>query len=122
MSRKPTVVAGGELGSNEIVVDGFQDSGSTSIPVDTHFTIQGTKKIYKVVGTTAPNKYGRAELRIEPPLVRNVTGFRLDTDNFFALTREYFMFRAFVEDAGLDYTVDAAGMYRLSPIRFRESL
>ena len=54
MSRKPTVVAGGNIGSNEIVVDGFQDSGATSVPVDTHFTIQGTKKIYKVVGTTAP--------------------------------------------------------------------
>ena len=122
ISRKPTIVANGSLGSNEIVVDGFQDSGSTSIPVNTHFTIQGFKKIYKVVGTTAPNKYGRAELRIEPPLVGNRTGFYLDTDNFNELGREYFMIRAFVEDAGLDYTIDAAGMYRLSPIRFRESL
>jgi len=122
ISRKPTIVGGGTKGSTEIVVDGFQDSGATSIPVDTYFTINGTKKIYKVVGTTAPNKYGRAELRIEPPLVDHRSNFRLDTDNFFSLRREYFMIRAFVEDTTIDYTVDAAGMYRLSAIRFRESI
>ena len=122
MSRRPVLIANAGVGSNEVVVDGFQDSATTTIPAGTHFTIQGQKKIYKVVQSGAADQYGRTELRIEPPLTQTLTNFYLDTDNFFQDKRDYFLIRAFLEDDFLDYTVTADDLYKLSTIKFRESI
>tara|TARA_Y100001973_G_scaffold105174_1_gene177366 strand:+ start:1805 stop:5005 length:3201 start_codon:yes stop_codon:yes gene_type:complete len=122
MSRRPVLIANAGVGSNEVVVDGFQDSATTTIPAGTHFTIQGQKKIYKVVQSGAADQYGRTELRIEPPLLTASTNFFLDTDNFLQDRRDYFLVRAFLEDDFLDYTVTADDLYKLSTIKFRESI
>ena len=122
MSRRPVLIANAGVGSNEVVVDGFQDSATTTIPAGTHFTIQGQKKIYKVVQSGAADQYGRTELRIEPPLISASTNFYLDTDNFSQTRRDFFLIRAFLEDDFLDYTVTADDLYKLSTIKFRESI
>lgn len=121
MSKKPEIIGGGSLGSSEILVDGHEEYG-TPIPVGTHFTIQGSKKIYQIVKNASVDQYGRAEYDIEPPLLIDASNFYLDTDRGSASGADHMRVRAFFIDDQLDYSVDAAGIYRFNAIKFRESL
>lgn len=122
MAKKPTVLSGGAIGSNEIVVDGFLENGSVP-SAGTLFRSGYGPKTYKIVsGPNTADQYGRAEFLIEPPLVENQTNKTLMTDDGYSENGYYFKPRVYIMDDSIDYRVDAAGLYRLSPIKFREAL
>ena len=69
---------------------------------------------------------------VEPPLVNNCAGFqvlsnsrKLHGDNqdgsLDAVRGKYFLVKVFLVDDTLDYTIDAAGYYRMS-FKFREAI
>ena len=122
VSERPEIISNGYIGDDRITVSGFSENQSTKIPKGTHFTIQGQKKVYKVVDSANADQYGRMEILIEPPLVTGVSGQYLDTDRGFKDGADYFQIRAYIMDDTVDYRIGADGLYRLSPIKFRESL
>ena len=122
MSKRPTISAQGELGSNQIVVDGFQNNGSVPT-AGTLFIVNGQSKVYKIVeAPSSADSYGKVELLIEPPLLTNSTGQFLLTDDGFTENADFFKPRVHIMDDKIEYRIGADGLYRLSPIKFRESL
>ena len=111
------------VGSDTVVLLGHKPGDS---PIDTgiFFTFVGTTKLYQIVrrGTETADDYGRVAYNIEPPIVEtggayvvsNPTGS--DTDE-----KNYLRVKAELVDETLDYSVDAAGIYRMS-FKFREAL
>lgn len=114
-------VAGGTTGSTEITVSGLKPGTRDIIP-NTYFLggANGVNKIYQVVDSTSVDEWGRQKLRVFPPL-------RGPIYNLNARTPEgshgglWFLIEARIVDDSFEYSVDAAGLYRIS-VRFIEAL
>lgn len=112
------IEAGRSVGSDEITVSGIQPGYSSSNFVGRYF--DHDRKVYRVVAATNADNYGRVALRFEPPLVSaSSTDIRARTTNYFR--GNYFLLKARLVDDTLDYTIDAAGLYRLR-FKFVEAL
>ena len=111
-------------GSDTMIITG-QVPGGPRIPDGTYFYTAQSKKIYQIVGAGAsnPDIYGRVAYLVEPPFIADQSGdfIKLNHKDNFDSAKNYFLVKAFLEDSFLDYTVDAAGIYRMS-FKFRESL
>ena len=122
----------GATGDRQIVVGGHVPGGG-GVPAGTYFQTTKGDKIYQVMGNSgAADEYGRMAYSVEPPLVNNCAGFqilsnsrKLHGDNqdgsLDAVRGKYFLVKVFLVDDTLDYTIDAAGYYRMS-FKFREAI
>ena len=117
-------VENGVKGADTIILGGHSPGGPR-IPDGNFFFTSFGHKIYQIVGAGMgnPDQYGRVSYLVEPPLVKLETGswITLNHKNNFDSAKNYFLVKAFLEDSTLDYTVDAAGIYRMT-FRFRECL
>lgn len=111
--------SGKTVGSSQIVVDSLQPGASTNSMIGRHF--RHDNKIYRIVSTSgSADLFGRTELTIEPPLVSaGESTLRGRTTN--SIRGNYFLVKASLDDDTLDYTIDAAGLYRLR-FKFVEAL
>jgi hypothetical protein len=112
-SNNLDIISGKTVGSQELTLKGLEPARSYAM-VGRHFVHDN--KIYRIIGSSStPDNFGRMAIRIEPPLVSagsNSIRGRTTSD-----TRgNYFLVKAFLTDDTLDYSVDAAGLYR---IRFK---
>lgn len=111
-------------GSDTMILNGHTP-GTPRIPDGTYFFSAQSKKIYQIVGSGAedPDIYGRVAYLIEPPFVTNQTGDFIKNNQKLqnASNKNYLLVKAFLEDSFLDYTVDAAGIYRMN-FKFREAI
>ena len=122
----------GATGDRQIVVGGHIPGGG-GVPAGTYFVTTKNDKIYQVMGNSnAADEYGRMAYSIEPPLIDNYAGNsifsnsrKLSADNqdgsLDAVRGKYFLVKVFLVDDTLDYTIDAAGFYRMS-FKFREAI
>jgi hypothetical protein len=121
MAENLAILGGTSIGDTEITLNGFEANQSPSIPVGTLFTGLSPTKIYQVVDSTNADEFGRAKIKFEPPLVATLgSTIRGKAGN--QLRAEYMYVKAFIVDDKIDYTIDAAGYYRLNSIKFREAL
>lgn len=111
------IIDGDLIGSDTLVLDGF-GPGET-IPDGTYFNLGN--KAYRILDCTNADDYGRVSMRIEPPLVKNHVGASIRMRQTNSIRGESFLIKALVVDDVLDYTVDAAGYYRLR-FKFTEAL
>ena len=121
-SFSPTVsVVDGALGSASVTLDGHEPGNNDLIPSGTYIELD--QKTYRILTNSGtPDDYGRVTYRVEPPLIKNATGLQVRTNPANEPTRkEYFLIKAQLADDVLDYTVDAAGLYRIR-FKFREVL
>lgn len=122
----------GSKGDRQIVVGGHIPGGG-GVPKGNYFVTTKNDKIYQVMGNSnAADEYGRMAYSIEPPLIDNYSGHSIlsnskklsgqNQDGSLDATRgKYFLVKVFLVDDVLDYTVDAAGFYRMS-FKFREAI
>lgn len=109
-SNNLDIIAGKTVGSQELTLKGLEPARYYGM-VGRHFTHDN--KVYRIVGSSpTPDNFGRMVIRIEPPLVsagaNSIRGRTTDD------TRgNYFLVKAKLVDDTLDYSVDAAGLYRL---------
>jgi hypothetical protein len=121
MAENLVISGGTSIGDTEITLNGFEANQSPSIPVGTLFTGLSPTKIYQVVDSTNADEFGRAKIKFEPPLVATLgSTIRGKAGN--QLRADYVFLKAFIVDDKIDYTIDAAGHYRLTAIKFREAL
>ena len=114
-SDKLNIISGKTVGSSELQLSGFEPARYySSTMVGRHFTHDN--KVYRIVATSnQADAYGRLEIRIEPPLVSaGANSLRGRTTSDFR--GNYFLVKAKLVDDTLDYSVDAAGLYK---IRFK---
>ena len=108
----------GAQGSAEILVDGF--APYYQIPQSFFFRIGGENKVYRVVDGKPADPYGRMALKVEPPLQNNLNDFNILLKEGEFRTN-HFLVKVYIVDDSLDYSVDAAGLYRVK-IKFVEVL
>ncbi len=124
-------VTTGALGSDTITIGGHIP-GAGGVPNGTYFTTNNNDKIYKTIDSSGnADDYGKITYQIEPPLIRNQAGAFLrsnskylnsrNSDGSLDLRTKYFLVNVFLVDSNLDYTIDAAGHYRMS-FKFRENI
>ena len=125
------VIAGAQ-GSDTIVIAGHKP-GVGGVPNGTYFTTNNNDKIYKTIDSSGnADEYGRVTYQIEPPLLINQAGSFLRSGSRYlhgdnsdgsltAFRGKYFLVNVFLVDSTLDYTIDAAGHYRMS-FKFRENI
>ena len=118
------VITSGAAGSSTMVVDGHIP-GTSCIPNGNYFFTNTSDKVYKIVdsNTATADEYGRVAYTIEPPFLTSQTDKYITANGTTAFDqgRDYFLIRARLVDDVLDYTVDAAGIYRMS-FKFVESM
>ena len=118
------VIVEGSQGSSTAVVDGHIP-GTNCIANGNYFTTNFGTKVYKIVGSNSStaDDYGRVAYTIEPPLVRNEQNAYITADGTDGnvVRIDYMLIKAKLVDDVLDYTVDAAGIYRMS-FKFVESM
>ena len=116
---KTKIIEGtGVVGSGELLLDGF--APYYTIPQSFFIRIGGDNKIYRVLEGKVTDPYGRMAVKIEPPLQSNVQDFELNL-KLGEFRSNYFLVKAYIVEDSLDYSVDAAGLYRVS-IKFMETL
>lgn len=121
MAEILSIIGGTSIGDTEITLNGFEANQSPSIPAGTLFTGLSPTKIYQVVDSTNADEFGRAKIKFEPPLVATLgSTIRGKAGN--QLRADYMYIKAFIVDDKIDYTIDSAGHYRLTAIKFREAL
>ena len=112
-SNNLDIIDGKTVGSQELTLKGLEPARYYGM-VGRHFTHDN--KVYRIIGSSAtPDNFGRMVIRIEPPLVsagaNSIRGRTTDD------TRgNYFLVKAKLVDDTLDFSVDAAGLYK---IRFK---
>ena len=118
------VMESAEQGSERMILNGHTP-GTPIIPTGTFFFSAFSKKIYQIVGSGAqdPDLYGRVAYLVEPPFITNQSGDFIKSNNKIqnSIRKNYFLVKAFLEDNTLNYTVDAAGIYRMT-FKFREAV
>ena len=117
-------ILSGTKGSDTMILGGHTP-GTPRIADGTYFFTAQSKKIYQIVGAGVenPDIYGRVSYLIEPSFIAD------QTDDFIVSnhktnnthSKNYFLVKVFLEDSFLDYTVDAAGIYRMN-FKFRECI
>ena len=122
----------GAVGDRQIVVGGHVP-GSGGVAKGNYFVTTQNDKIYQVMGNSGnADEYGRIAYSIEPPLIKAQAGSQIisnsrklhgdNQDGSLDATRgKYFLAKVFLVDDVLDYTIDAAGFYRMS-FKFREAI
>ncbi len=115
------LVRDGNLGSSYITLDGHEPGTSDTIPSGTYTNLDN--KTYRLFNNSGnADQYGRVSYRIEPPLLKNATNNRVETNpNGYPILRDFYLIKARVVDDVFDYTVDAAGLYRIR-FKFAEAL
>lgn len=115
------IIRDGTAGSSFITLDGHEPGTTDLIPSGTYANIAG--KTYKIFNNSgSADDYGRVSYRVEPPLIDNVFNQQVKTNpTNHSTLRDFYLVKAFVQDDVLDYTVDAAGLYRLR-FKFVEAL
>lgn len=114
VANRSKILSGGTLGSDTMILDGF-GPGKT-IPDGTYFQVVNHTKLYRTLECSNADDYGRVETRFEPPLVLSSVGQTIRMRNTNQSRSDFFLMKAYLVDDVLDYTVDAAGLYR---IRFK---
>tara|TARA_Y100000022_G_scaffold83601_1_gene72059 strand:+ start:10161 stop:12020 length:1860 start_codon:yes stop_codon:yes gene_type:complete len=112
-----------QTGDNVIVLGG-QRPGDAAIVPGTFFKFAGSvEKIYQITGSNGNvDDYGRVAYTIEPPLLSTGNSYiAANSDGTDTFGDGHFRVRAELVDETLDYSVDAAGIYRMS-FKFRESI
>lgn len=114
-------VTGGTTGATDVVLSGLEPN-SREIKEGTYFAhIYGSKqKIHQIVEAENTDDWGRQNVRIYPPLrapLYNLPGRTTEGTH----SGIWFLIEAYIVDDSFEYTVDAAGLYRLS-CRFIEAL
>ena len=122
----------GALGSNSITVDGHVP-GAGGVPAGNYFYTAKNDKIHKVLGNSGnADNYGRITYFIEPPLLQSQANSNIVSNSRYlngpndggeldATRGKYFLAKVFLVDDTLDYTIDAAGFYRMQ-FKFREAI
>lgn len=111
----------GSAGSAYITLDGHEPGTTDLIPSGTYVNI--SSKTYRLFNNSgAADDYGRVSYRIEPPLLAAATNqqVRTNPDNN-GTRRDYYLAKVQLVDDTMDYSVDAAGLYRIR-FKFRESM
>lgn len=113
------IESGKAIGSDEMMISGLQPGyGAKAKLRGVYFNLDD--KAYRITDATNVDDYGRCAIKFEPPLLSTNGSFlRGRTTN--SLRGEFFALRAKLVDDTLDYTVNAAGHYRLR-FKFVESL
>ena len=110
---------------SDLMILGGHSPATIRIPDGTYFFSAQAKKIYQIVGVgnETPDIYGRVPYIVEPPFVADQSGdfIVLNHKTQDATAKNYLLVKAFLEDSFLDYTVDAAGIYRMQ-FKFREAI
>lgn len=114
-------VSGGTTGATDLTLEGLEPN-SRELQAGTFFAAysNGNQKIHQIIETEESDDWGRQNIRVYPPL-------RGTLYNLPARTAEgshsglWFLIEAYVVDDSFEYTVDAAGHYRIS-LRFIEAL
>ena len=118
------VMESAEQGSERMILNGHTPQ-TPIIPKGTFFFSAMSKKLYQIVGsgTQDPDLYGRVAYLVEPPFITNQTGdfIKNNQKDQFSINKNYLLIKAFLEDNTLNYTVDAAGIYRMT-FKFREAV
>lgn len=114
------VISGGLVGDDVVVINGVRPGHYAGKGF--YFLFNSDTKIYRCIDTSVADEYGRIAVKFEPPLRRTATSSRIRLRNTNKYRSDFFQVRAYLADDVLDYTVDAAGYYRISPIKFVESL
>tara|TARA_Y100000114_G_scaffold36078_1_gene31604 strand:+ start:4685 stop:6553 length:1869 start_codon:yes stop_codon:yes gene_type:complete len=111
-------------GSDTMILNGHTPN-TPRIPDGTYFFSAMSKKLYQIVGAGAasPDIYGRVPYLVEPPFITDQGGDFIKNNNKdkFSINKNYLLIKAFLEDNTLNYTVDAAGIYRMT-FKFREAV
>lgn len=118
VSRICDVVAGGTKGSQWVTVDGW--APGTKPPHSFYFRFQGHHKIYRAIDFTWSDPYGRLGMKIEPPLLKDVPDYDIYFNTDQEKRRDFFAFPGYIVEDSFEYTVDAAGYYRVS-VKFVEA-
>ena len=125
---KKSAVAGfmyirtGDQGDQQITLDGHEPGSYDKISNNTYINIKN--KTYRIVKSQSGpvDQYGRATYQIEPPLLSNAAGtYTRSNSAGNDLRRDFYLTKARIVDDTLDYTIDAAGLYRIT-MRFTEAL
>jgi len=114
-------VTGGTTGATDLTLEGLEPN-SKELSAGTFFAAyaNGNQKIHQIIEVKDSDDWGRQNIRVYPPL-------RGPLYNLPARTAEgshsgiWFLIEAYIVDDSFEYTVDAAGHYRIS-LRFIEAL
>lgn len=110
---------GKTIGSDEMVISGLQP-GYNAAYYFRGLYFNHDDKAYRITNATTVDDYGRTAIKFEPPLVSTGSSYiRGRTTN--SIRGTLFAIKAKLVDDTLDYTVDAAGLYRLR-FKFVEAL
>lgn len=113
------IESGKTLGSDEMILSGLQPGYAAGFYLKGIYFNFGDKA-YRITDATTVDDYGRTAIKFEPPLVSTGGSFlRGRTTNLIRGTM--FAIKAKLVDDALDYTIDAAGHYRLR-FKFVEAL
>jgi hypothetical protein len=114
-------VTGGTTGATDIQVEHLEPN-SRYIEEGTFFIAytNNIQKIHQIVDATEADDWGRANLRVYPPLRGPLYNLNAKT-NAGSHSGLWFLIEAFIVDDTFEYSVDAAGLYRIS-VKFREPL
>ena len=122
----------GATGDRQIVVGGHVP-GEGGVAKGNYFVTSKNDKIYQIMGNSGTaDEYGRMAYSVEPPLMDSYAGSQIlsnsrklhganQSGSLDATRGKYFLVKAFLVDDVLDYTVDAAGIYRMS-FKFVEAM
>lgn len=118
MPRRPTITSG-KKGDNRITTDGWYNDKPYA--GGWYFTTNERNKIYKTLSVERDVIENKVAFVIEPPLIEDSEGMYMMAWNNSETEANYLLIRAFIIEDTFDYTVDAAGYYRMS-IKFREAI
>ena len=113
------ITGGKSIGSDVLTLSGLQPGYNAGYYMNNrHFTYDN--KIYRITAASTVDNYGRTAVRIEPPLVSAI-GSTIRARTTYQSRSDFFLVKAQLVDDTLDYTVDAAGLYRIS-FKFVEAM
>ncbi len=119
----------GDIGSSEIVVDGFEagfdPSDNWLYGNDWYILLHAASKLYRVIRASTADAYGRATFKIEPPLLQAQNNVSVLFDSSYQFPpnnrTNYIPMQVFIEDDSFEVNVDGAGLYRCK-IKFTEAM
>lgn len=115
------VVDGGAQGDTEFTIMGVEPN-TKWITENTYFQAfysNNQIKIHQIIDAGTPDDFGRQELRVYPPLRGNLSSIKGRTTGT-SSKGDFFLVKGYIIEDTLEYSVDAAGLYRLS-VKFREA-
>lgn len=113
------IEGGKTVGSTVLTISGLQPGYNAGYYMTGRYFTHDNK-VYRITAAQTVDNYSRTAIRIEPPLITaGANSLRGRTTN--NIRGEFLLVKAYLVDDTLDYTIDAAGYYRLR-FKFVETL